>query len=75
MPALRRSLPLAVIGLLAAMPGARAQSWQVEDGSRIGFTVFQQGSPVEGSFGSFSAESTSIRTTWPTAGWWSRSTP
>jgi polyisoprenoid-binding protein YceI len=56
MPAFRSSLPLAPIALLLAMPGALAQSWQVEDGSRIGFTAFQQGSPVEGRFESFTAE-------------------
>ena len=56
MATLRRSLSLAPIALLLAMPGALAQSWQIEDGSRIGFTAFQQGSPVEGRFESFTAE-------------------
>jgi polyisoprenoid-binding protein YceI len=56
MPALRRSLPLAPIALLLAVQGALAQSWQVEDGSRIGFTAFQQGSPVEGRFETFTAK-------------------
>jgi polyisoprenoid-binding protein YceI len=56
MPAFRSSLPLAPIALLLAMPGALAQSWQVEDGSRIGFTAFQQGSPVEGRFETFTAD-------------------
>ena len=56
MAALRRSLSLAPIALLLAMPGALAQSWQIEDGSRIGFTAFQQGSPVDGRFESFAAE-------------------
>jgi polyisoprenoid-binding protein YceI len=56
MPAFRRSLPLAPIALLLAMPGALAQSWQVEDGSRIGFTAFQQGSPVEGRYETFRAD-------------------
>jgi polyisoprenoid-binding protein YceI len=56
MAALRRSLLLAPIAVLLAMPGALAQSWQIEPGSRIGFTAFQQGSPVDGRFESFTAE-------------------
>jgi polyisoprenoid-binding protein YceI len=56
MAALLRSLPLAPIALLLAMPGALAQSWQLEPGSRIGFTAFQQGSPVEGRFERFTAD-------------------
>ena len=56
MAALRRSLPLVPIALLLAMPGALAQSWQLEPGSRIGFTAFQQGSPVKGRFETFTAD-------------------
>jgi len=56
MTALRRSLPLAPIALLLLMPAVLAQSWQLEPGSRIGFTALQQGSPVEGRFESFTAE-------------------
>jgi polyisoprenoid-binding protein YceI len=56
MAALRRSLTLAPIAFLLAMPGALAQSWQLEPGSRIGFTALQQGSPVDGRFETFTAE-------------------
>jgi polyisoprenoid-binding protein YceI len=56
MAALPRSLPLAPIALLLAISGVLAQSWQLEPGSRIGFTAFQQGSPVEGSFERFTAD-------------------
>lgn len=55
MPALRPSLPLALAALLVAAPAAGAPSWQLEDGSRITFTAFQQGSPVEGAFERFTA--------------------
>ncbi len=55
MRALRRSLPLALAGLLLSLQSALAQVWTVEDGSRIRFTALQQGSPVEGRFERFTA--------------------
>lgn len=56
MPDLRHSLPLVLAALLITTPAAAAPGWQLEDGSRIAFTAFQQGSPVEGAFQSFTAE-------------------
>jgi polyisoprenoid-binding protein YceI len=44
---------LAVLWLIG--DGAIARTWQVEDGSRIGFTALQQGSPVAGGFDRFTA--------------------
>jgi polyisoprenoid-binding protein YceI len=44
---------LAVLWLIG--DGALAKTWQVEDGSRIGFTALQQGSPVDGGFEHFTA--------------------
>ena len=53
---LRRSLPLALAGLLLSLQSAGAQVWTVQDGSQIGFTALQQGSPVEGRFDRFTAD-------------------
>jgi polyisoprenoid-binding protein YceI len=55
MLAIRRSLlaGLAVLWLIG--DGALAKPWQVEDGSRIGFTALQQGAPVDGGFERFVA--------------------
>jgi polyisoprenoid-binding protein YceI len=43
-------------GLLLATRSHAAQNWTIEDGSAIRFTAYQQGAPVEGSFGDFTAE-------------------
>ena len=55
MLAIRRSLltGLAVLWLIG--DGALAKPWQVQDGSRIGFTALQQGAPVDGGFERFTA--------------------
>ena len=55
MRALRRSLALAVVGLLLSLQSALAHVWTVEDGSQIRFTALQQGTPIEGRFERFTA--------------------
>ena len=55
MPVLRRPLLLAALALALLAPPAHSQSWTLEEGSAIGFTATQQGSPVEGRFERFSA--------------------
>jgi polyisoprenoid-binding protein YceI len=52
-----RALPccLLLLAVVLLAGGARAQEWTLEDGSAIGFTATQQGSPVDGRFERFSA--------------------
>lgn len=52
-----RGLPFLLLGLglLPAVASAQAPRWAVEDGA-IRFTAFQQGAPVEGHFGRFTAD-------------------
>jgi polyisoprenoid-binding protein YceI len=42
--------------LLLAAPAQAAPTWTIEDGSAIRFTASQEGAPVDGSFGDFTAE-------------------
>jgi polyisoprenoid-binding protein YceI len=42
--------------LLLAGPVQAAPTWTIEDGSAIRFTASQEGAPVDGSFGDFTAE-------------------
>jgi polyisoprenoid-binding protein YceI len=42
--------------LLLVAPAQAAPTWTVEDGSAIRFTAYQEGAPVDGSFGVFTAE-------------------
>jgi polyisoprenoid-binding protein YceI len=58
MRALRTALPLTIICLLISVQSALGQVWKVEDGSQLRFTFLQQGSPVEGRFGKFTADIT-----------------
>ena len=53
---LHRSLLLGALLLPLLAPAALAAGWSLADGSAIGFTALQQGSPVEGRFERFSAE-------------------
>jgi polyisoprenoid-binding protein YceI len=55
MRSLCRSLTLVPLGLWLLGGSPLAASWIVEDGSAIGFTATQQGSPVDGRFERFSA--------------------
>jgi polyisoprenoid-binding protein YceI len=56
MRALRTALPLAIVCLLIGIQSAFSQVWKVEGGSQLRFTFLQQGSPVEGRFGKFTAD-------------------
>ncbi len=50
-------LLLVIVCLFPAGTGlAKDAQWQVMAGSRIGFTAYQPGTPIEGSFASFRAE-------------------
>ncbi len=55
MSAIRRCLLAGLAALWLIGDGALAKPWQVEDGSRIGFTALQQGAPVDGGFEHFTA--------------------
>jgi polyisoprenoid-binding protein YceI len=58
MRAFRRAFPLGLGCLLLSLQSALGQAWTVLDGSRIRFTALQQGSPIEGKFGKFTADIT-----------------
>jgi polyisoprenoid-binding protein YceI len=58
MRAPRTALPLAIVCLLISVQSAFSQVWKVEDGSQLRFTFLQQGSPVGGRFGKFTANIT-----------------
>jgi polyisoprenoid-binding protein YceI len=45
-----------LVCLLLAAPAQAAPTWTIEDGSAIRFTAYQEGAPVDGSFGDFTAE-------------------
>jgi polyisoprenoid-binding protein YceI len=42
--------------LLLATPVQSAPAWTIEDGSAIRFTAYQEGAPVDGGFGDFTAQ-------------------
>jgi polyisoprenoid-binding protein YceI len=42
--------------LLLVAPAQAAPTWTIEDGSAIRFTAYQEGAPVDGGFGDFTAE-------------------
>src|SRR5918994_802613 len=46
----------ACLAVLPFSAAGAAATWTLEDGSAIRFTAYQEGAPVEGSFGSFTAE-------------------
>jgi polyisoprenoid-binding protein YceI len=47
---------LLLLCLAAPAAAGEAPSWQIEAGSKVGFTAYQAGAPVEGVFGRFAAE-------------------
>lgn len=55
-PWLARSGAAACLAALTLVAGAHAETWTIEDGSRVRFTASQEGAPVEGGFERFTAE-------------------
>lgn len=51
-----RCVAVCLASLLPASVAGAAETWTVEDDSTIEFTAYQEGAPVEGRFGDFTAE-------------------